>query len=66
MKLEERLAKNIRRRRGTMTQNEFSKKLSISQSTLDRIEKGEQNVTLKTLDLLMKKLKCGLIELFDE
>ena len=27
---------------------------------------GEQNVTLKTLELLLKRLKCGMSEVFDD
>jgi DNA-binding Xre family transcriptional regulator len=44
----------------------FSRKLGISCSSLQRIEMGEQNVTLSTLELLLKRLKCRISEVFDD
>ena len=39
-------------------------KLRISNSSLNRMEQGEQNVSLKTLDVLCKRLKCDVADLF--
>jgi transcriptional regulator with XRE-family HTH domain len=47
-----------------MTYAEFSRKLGISIASLHRIELGEQNVTLKTLEHLLKRLKCDLQDIF--
>ncbi|ARN75199.1 helix-turn-helix domain-containing protein [Oceanicoccus sagamiensis] len=58
-----RLAKYLRTRRGKLSQAEFAKKLSISQSTLARIECEDQNVTIDMLELMCKRLKCNLSEL---
>ncbi len=58
-----RLAKTLRTRRGALSQEEFAKKLAISQSTLARIESEDQNVTIDMLELMCKRLKCSLSEL---
>ncbi len=65
MKLAKRLAENLRRRRGDMTQVEFARKSGISRTSLNRMENCEQNVTLKTLEQLTKALKCDIGDLFD-
>ena len=62
--LRKRLAKNIRRLRGDTPQREFARKLGITKSTLHRIEMNEQNVGLDTLELICKRLKCGIPDLF--
>jgi DNA-binding Xre family transcriptional regulator len=38
--------------------------MGISDSTLHRLEMGEQNVTLKTLGQLVGRLKCSIGEVF--
>jgi DNA-binding Xre family transcriptional regulator len=40
--------------------------MGISDSTLHRMEMGEQNVTLKTLEQICDRLKCKISELFGE
>jgi len=62
--LEERLAENLRHRRGQMSQRDFAKKLGVSVATLNRVENGQQNVSLKTLSRLCKRLKCDVHDLF--
>lgn len=57
------LAKNLRLHRGTMTQQQFARKLGISQATLARLENGAQNTTLKTLSQIAASLKCSACEL---
>ena len=65
MPLVDKLAKNIRTRRGDKSQQVFARKLGISQSTLARLESAEQNTTLRTLQQLMKALRCtNIAELF--
>jgi transcriptional regulator with XRE-family HTH domain len=63
--LQTQLGRFLRRRRGHLSLPAFARKLGISKSSLQRMELGEQNVTLKTLDLLLKRLKCGVSEVFD-
>ena len=62
--LAQRLAKKLIELRGDIPQYRFAKKLDISKSTLNRLEIGEQNVSLKTLEKLCKKLKCDISDLF--
>jgi len=64
MKLVERLASNLKKWRGNKPQEAFARKLGISQSTLARLERCSQNVTLKTLQQITKALKCNVEDLF--
>lgn len=59
-----RLGTILRQIRGDVPQLQFAKKLGISKSSLNRIESGEQNVTLETLEILCTRLKCDVTELF--
>jgi transcriptional regulator with XRE-family HTH domain len=54
-----------RRRQAGLTQAQMAKRLGISQPTLNKLEHGAQNTTLRTLDKLCRALKCRLGELFD-
>lgn len=60
------LALNIRARRGKLTQKQFARKLGIDQASVNRIELGEQNVTIDTLQLICNRLKCDAGELLDD
>ncbi len=66
----QRLAKQLgaflRKKRGDLTYQQFSRKMGISDSTLHRMELGEQNVTLKTLEQICDRLKCKVSEMFRE
>jgi DNA-binding Xre family transcriptional regulator len=65
-RLAKQLAGFLRKRRGALTYKQFALKTGISDSTLQRMEVGEQNVTLKTLEQLCERLNCGVSELFGE
>jgi len=58
------LARNLRNLRGEQNQESFARKLSISQSTLARIESEQQNITIDMLELMCKRLKCSPNDLF--
>jgi len=62
------LARQLRAERKAMGlgQQEFARKLAISQSTLARIESGEQNVTIDMLELICCRLKCKISELLPD
>ncbi len=66
----QRLAKQLgaflRRKRGNLTYQQFSRKTGISDSTLHRLEMGEQNVTLRTLEHLSDRFHCKISDLFGE
>lgn len=59
-----RLGKRLRELRAEESQLQFSRKLGISKSSLNRMEQGEQNVSLKTLETLCERLGCDVGELF--
>ena len=60
------LAKFLKKKRGDLTFQQFSKKVGISDSTLHRMEMAEQNVTLKTLEQICNRLKCKISDVFGE
>jgi DNA-binding XRE family transcriptional regulator len=67
MDLARQLAEALRRMRqeAGLTQTGMAKKLGISQPTLNRLESGIQNTTLKTLGQLCRALRCGVGDLFE-
>ena len=62
-KLARERAENLRKERGEQSQVAFARKIGISKSSLNRIEIGEQNVTLETLDTICARLRCGIHDL---
>lgn len=60
------LAKRLRDLRGDQTQREFAQRLGIDQATLNRVEQGQENVTLATLQKICNRLKCKIGWLFGE
>lgn len=62
--LTKRLARGLARFRGDASQNQFARKLGISNASLNRIENGVQNVSLKTLEILCRRLNCDIADLF--
>ncbi|MBI1850189.1 MAG: helix-turn-helix transcriptional regulator [Planctomycetes bacterium] len=62
--LAKRLAKKLRELRGEVPQYRFAKRLGISKSSLNRMEIGEQNVSLKTIEKICQKLKIDITDLF--
>jgi DNA-binding Xre family transcriptional regulator len=59
------LARFLRQRRGHLSYPAFARKLGVSSSSLQRLEMGQQNVTLKTLEHLLQRLKCRAGDIFD-
>lgn len=58
-----RLKKNLKRLIGDRPETEFAKRVGLSQSTLNRIMRLEQNVTIDTLDNLARALCLDLMDL---
>ncbi|TML66068.1 MAG: helix-turn-helix transcriptional regulator [Actinobacteria bacterium] len=52
------------RREAGLTQVQMAKRLGLSQPTLNRLESGGQNTTLKTLAQLCRALACEPGDLF--
>lgn len=65
-KLASRLATRLRTLRGDETLVDFARRLGISKSSLARMEMGDQNVSLKSLDRLCARLKCDVADLFSD
>jgi transcriptional regulator with XRE-family HTH domain len=63
-KLRKQLGSFLRKSRGDLTFAQFEKKMGISGSTLHRIELGQQNVTLDTLEAIMDRLKVSMSDIF--
>jgi DNA-binding Xre family transcriptional regulator len=63
--MQKQLGDFLRKKRGKMSYPAFARKVGISSSSLQRMEMGEQNVTLKTLEHLLKRLKCDVSDVFD-
>jgi len=64
--LRKQLGAFLKKERAEMSYSVFGRKVGISKSTLQRLEMGEQNVTLDTLEHILKKLKKRLTEVFPE
>jgi DNA-binding Xre family transcriptional regulator len=62
--LAERLARGLARFRGEESQNQFARRLGISNASLNRIENRVQNVSLRTIEVLCRRLKCDVADLF--
>ncbi len=58
--LRKRLGSYLRKKRGKLSYQQFAKLVGVSDSSLHRLEQGEQNVTLEVLEQLAKKLKCSV------
>jgi transcriptional regulator with XRE-family HTH domain len=65
-RLAKQLAAFLRKKRGTLTYQQFARKMGISPATLHRLEMAEQNVTLKTLQQIVDRSKCSVFEVFGE
>ena len=65
-RLAQELGRFLRRKRGDLTYQQFARKLGVSDSSLQRMELGEQNVTLATLEQILDRLKCSVSEVFKE
>jgi transcriptional regulator with XRE-family HTH domain len=63
--MQKQLAQFLRHKRGDMSYPAFARKVGVSSSSLQRMEMGEQNVTLKMLEHLLKRLKCSLTDVFE-
>jgi transcriptional regulator with XRE-family HTH domain len=65
-KLRTQLGTYLRKERGELTYAQFARRIGISKSTLQRLEQGEQNITVDTLEHLLSKLSAGMSKVFPE
>ena len=62
-----RLAESLRKlqQEAGMTQKEMAKRLGMSHATLHRLQRGDHNATLRTLEELCAALGCSPGDLFE-
>jgi DNA-binding Xre family transcriptional regulator len=65
-RLAKQLAAFLRCMRRDLTYAQFSRKVGLSDSTLQRLKMGEQDVTLKTLEQITSGLQCSMSDIFGE
>lgn len=65
-KFAKRLGRNLRKRRGEESIRDFASRAGLSKSELHRIESGEHNPSLSTVEMICTRLKCSIGELFGE
>ena len=65
-KLRTQLGAFLKKQRGELTYAQFSRRIGISKSTLQRLEQGEQNITVDTLEQLLGKLSAGMADVFPQ
>ena len=63
-KLMKRIADKFKELRGEQSQLQFAKKMGISQSSLNRIENKDQNISLYVLERVASRLKIDIKDLF--
>jgi transcriptional regulator with XRE-family HTH domain len=63
-RLRKQLAEFLNRKRGDQTFQQFARKMGLSDSTLQRIEMMEQNVTIDTLQHIVNRLACRVSDIF--
>ena len=64
--LEKQLGWFLRKQRGDNTFQQFARKLRLPQSTVFRLEQGQQSITLRRLQQIMDRLECHLADIFPE
>jgi DNA-binding XRE family transcriptional regulator len=47
-----------------LTQEQMARRLGVSRPSYTRLESGGQNTTLKTLDVICRRLGCDIGDLF--
>jgi len=63
-RLRKQLADFVKKERGSQTFSDFSRKMGISSSTLQRIEMMQQNVSIDTLQQIVNRLRCTMSDIF--
>jgi transcriptional regulator with XRE-family HTH domain len=62
--LRKQLAEFLKKKRGDQTFQQFARKMGLSDSTLQRIEMMEQNVTIDTIQHIVDRLRCKVSDIF--
>jgi len=59
-----RIAERFKKLRGNESQLQFAKKIGVSQSSLNRIENKDQNISLYVLERVSTRLRIDIKDLF--
>jgi transcriptional regulator with XRE-family HTH domain len=62
--MDRQLAAFLRKRRGSLSYAQFSKRIGVSHTTLHRLERGEHHLTLNKLETILNKLKIRLKDIY--
>jgi len=54
----------VRKKRGSLTQVQFARRVGISDSTVCRLEAGKDNFSEETLSLICRAFNCTLQDIF--
>jgi transcriptional regulator with XRE-family HTH domain len=65
-RLRKQLGDFLRKARGEETYAQFARRVGLSASTLQRLEVGQQNVTIDSIESLVERLKCRISDVFAE
>ena len=60
--LDQQFARFLRKQRGESSYAEFSRKVGVTKSMLFRLENGQQSITLRRLEEILKRLKCKITD----
>jgi transcriptional regulator with XRE-family HTH domain len=63
-RLRKQLAEFVKRKRDDQTFQQFARKIGLSDSTLQRIEMMEQNVTIDTIQHIVDRLRYKVSDIF--
>jgi DNA-binding Xre family transcriptional regulator len=63
-RLRQQLAEYLRKARGDQTYAQFGRRIGMSSSSLQRLEMADQNITIDSLEKLIRRLKCNVADIF--
>jgi transcriptional regulator with XRE-family HTH domain len=62
--LDKKLGKFLRERRGEMSYDAFARMIGTNKSSLYRLERGEESITLRRLQTILDRLKVSVSDVF--
>jgi transcriptional regulator with XRE-family HTH domain len=65
-RLRKQLAEFMKRKRGDQTLQQFARRMGLSDSSLQRIEMMEQNVTIDAIQHIPDRLRCKFSDIFPD
>ncbi len=62
--LDRAFAEFLKKERGERSYAAFARELGISESTLHRLSSGDQSITLRSLEAILKRLEVAPVDVF--